>query len=139
MKWVGLNILIAIGILVAVPTAFAADAQPNDSVTRGKYLVDHVAMCVECHTPRNQKGDLLSGDYLRGAPIPVNPPPYPNTKWAIIAPGIVGLAGYTKEQGIRLLTEGITSDGRVPNPPMPRFRLTRTDAEAIVSYLKSLH
>lgn len=139
MKWVGLNILIAIGILVAVPTAFAADTQPNDSVTRGKYLVNHVAMCVECHTPRNQKGELLSGDYLRGAPIPVNPPPYPNTKWAIIAPGIVGLAGYTKEQGIRLLTEGITSDGRVPNPPMPRFRLTRMDPEAIVSYLKSLH
>jgi hypothetical protein len=50
----------------------------------------------------------------------------------------VGLVGYTKQQGIRLLTEGITSDGRIPNPPMPRFRLTRSDAEAVVDYLKSL-
>jgi hypothetical protein len=59
-------------------------------------------------------------------------------KWAIIAPGIVGLGGYTDEQGVRLLTEGITADGRVPNPPMPRFRFTREDAAAIVDYLKSL-
>jgi mono/diheme cytochrome c family protein len=95
-------------------------------------------MCVECHTPRNDKGEILAGKYLRGGPVPVDRPPYPNMKWAIVAPGIVGLAGYTDEQGVRLLTEGITADGRVPNPPMPRFRLTREDAAAIVNYLKSL-
>jgi hypothetical protein len=34
--------------------------------------------------------------------------------------------------------EGITADGRQPNPPMPRFRMNRADAEAVVGYLKSL-
>jgi hypothetical protein len=81
---------------------------------------------------------MLTDRYLEGAPIPVNRPPYPNMKWAVKAPGIAGLIGYTKQQGIRLLTEGITSDGRIPNPPMPPFRLTRSDAEAVVDYLKSL-
>jgi hypothetical protein len=80
-------------------------------MTRGKYLVDRVAMCGECHTPRNDKGEIISGQYLKGAPIPVNPLPYPNMKWAIKAPGIVGLIGYTNQQGIRLLTEGIAADG----------------------------
>jgi mono/diheme cytochrome c family protein len=113
-------------------------SQPGDAMTRGKYIVDHVAMCIECHTPRNNQGEILSEKYLTGAPIPVGQPPYPNIKWAIKAPAIVGLIGYSTQQGIRLLTEGITSNGRVPDPPMPRFRLTRADAEAVVSYLKSL-
>lgn len=112
--------------------------RPSDSKTRGKYIVEHVAMCVQCHTPRNEAGEMLTGQYLEGAPVPVNAPPYPNMKWAVKAPGIAGLIGYTKEQGIRLLTEGITSDGRNPIPPMPPFRLTRSDAEAVVDYLKSL-
>ena len=81
---------------------------------------------------------MLTNQYLEGAPIPVNPPTYPNMKWAVKAPAIAGLIGYTKQQGIRLLTEGITSDGRIPSPPMPPFRLTPSDAEAVVDYLKSL-
>jgi mono/diheme cytochrome c family protein len=138
VKSVCLKILIVLGTLMPITTAFAADPGSNDVVMRGQYLVNHVAMCVECHTPRNDKGELLPGKYLRGAPVAVDRPPYPNMKWAIIAPGIVGLGGYTDEQGVRLLTEGITADGRVPNPPMPRFRFTREDAAAIVDYLKSL-
>jgi mono/diheme cytochrome c family protein len=131
-------ILLGVGFLLLIQKALHAASESGDSVTRGKYIVDHVAMCVECHTPRNDKGEIVSAEYLKGAPVPVNRPPYPNMKWAIKAPGIVGLTGYTKQQGIRLLTEGITSDGRIPNPPMPQFRLTRSDAEAVVDYLKSL-
>ena len=115
-----------------------AASQPSDSKTRGKFIFENVAMCIQCHTPRNESGELLTSQYLEGAPVPVNPPPYPNMKWAVKAPAIAGLIGYTKQQGIRLLTEGITSDGRIPNPPMPPFRLTRSDAEAVVDYLKSL-
>lgn len=113
-------------------------AASDDSVARGKYIVDHVAMCVECHTPRTEDGELLTTKYLQGAAIPVDPPPYPNVQWALKAPAIAGLIGYTKEQGVRLLTEGVTRDGRIPNPPMPPFRFTRADAEAVVEYLKSL-
>jgi mono/diheme cytochrome c family protein len=95
-------------------------------------------MCGECHTPRDETGRLIRSEYLRGAPIPVKAPPYPNMKWAIKAPAIAGLPGYSRAQGVRLLTEGISAGGRVPDPPMPRFRLTPADAEAVVSYLQSL-
>jgi len=110
----------------------------EDGISRGKYLVERVAMCIQCHTPRNQTGELLETRYLQGGPVPVSAPPNFRIDWAYKAPAIAGLPGYTIQDGIKLLTEGITPDGRVPKAPMPRFRLTRADAEAIVTYLKSL-
>lgn len=115
-----------------------ARVSSRPSLARGKYIVDHVAMCVQCHTPRNESGDLLADRYLEGAPVPVPAPPYPTIDWALKAPAIAGLIGYTEEEGIRLLTKGVTRDGRVPNPPMPAFRLTPEDAKAVVEYLQSL-
>jgi mono/diheme cytochrome c family protein len=110
----------------------------EDGISRGKYLVERVAMCVQCHTPRNQTGELLETRYLQGGPVPVSAPPNFRIDWAYKAPAIAGLPGYTIQDGIKLLTEGITPDGRVPKAPMPKFRLTRADAEAVVTYLKSL-
>ena len=131
---------ITVLLLSAAALAFAQNKEPHDRSgnARGKYFVDQVAMCVQCHTPRDESGRLLRGKYLKGAPVPVNSPPFPNMKWALRAPAIAGLPGYTAEQGVRLLTEGITADGRRPDPPMPPFRFSHADAEAIVAYLKSL-
>jgi mono/diheme cytochrome c family protein len=110
----------------------------GDLVSQGKYIVEDLAMCVECHTPRDENGNLIRDEYLNGAPVPVKAPPYPQINWAVKAPAIAGLIGYTDEQGVRLLTSGVTRDGRVPNPPMPPFRMSVRDAEAVVAYLKSL-
>jgi len=110
----------------------------GDLVTQGKYIVEDLAMCVECHTPRDESGNLIRDEYLNGAPVPVKAPPYPQINWAVKAPAIAGLIGYTNDQGVRLLTSGVTRDGRVPNPPMPPFRMSVRDAEAVVAYLKSL-
>ena len=119
--------------------ASSQEQQPSrDSVGQGKYIVENVAMCIECHTPRDETGRLIREQYLNGAPIPVKGPSYAGMKWAVKAPAIAGLIGYTKEEGVRLLTKGITRDGRVPDPPMPPFRLSVADAEAVVDYLKSL-
>ncbi len=110
----------------------------GDLVSQGKYIVEDVAMCVECHTPRDQNGNLIADEYLNGAPVPVKAPPYRQINWAVKAPAIAGLIGYTKDEGVRLLTAGVTRDGRAPNPPMPPFRMSDRDAEAVVAYLKSL-
>ena len=126
-------------VLLLISSQASGQEKPRkDLVGLGKYIVDHVAMCVECHTPRDETGRLIREQYLNGAPVPVNGPPYPVMKWAVKAPAIAGLIGYTKEEGVRLFTQGITRDGRVPDPPMPPFRLSTQDAEAVVAYLKSL-
>ena len=121
-------------------TAAGTDNQTASSqeVTRGKYLVEQVAMCVQCHTPRNASGQLLLTRYLQGAAVLVPAPANFQIEWAYKAPAIAGLPGYTRQEGIQLLMDGMTPDRRTPKAPMPKFRLTRPDAEAVVDYLKSL-
>jgi mono/diheme cytochrome c family protein len=106
-------------------------------IAHGRYLVHHVAMCVQCHTPRDGDGNLMPLMLLKGAAMPIQSP-FPHVEWAYRAQHIAGLPGYTVEQGVRLLTEGITASGGRPKAPMPPFRMTREDAEAVVAYLKSL-
>jgi mono/diheme cytochrome c family protein len=124
-------------VLCALATAQGASTA-GGAIARGKYIVEQVSMCVHCHTPRDGNGELILSRYLRGAPVPVNAPPYPAIKWALKAPAIAGLPGYTREEGVRLLMEGIAASGARPAAPMPPFRLNRADAEAVVAYLQSL-
>ena len=138
-----LRLLIIIALLIVPVIALAQNPRRPDNarferLDQGKYIVDQVAMCPQCHTARNAAGELQMNKYLLGAPVPVEAPPFPIGRWAIKAPAIAGLNGYTDEQAIRLLMEGITADGREPNPPMPRYRMNRRDAEAVAAYLKSL-
>lgn len=94
-------------------------------------------MCGECHTPRDQNGDLDRERWLQGAPIPVAAPAFA-PGWAIEAPRIAGLGTYTDAEAMRLLTEGIGRKGRPLRPPMPRFLLTPEDAAAVLVYLRGL-
>lgn len=112
-------------------------SQANADVERGKYLVENVAMCVQCHSPRDAKGKLIQGKLLSGARIPVASP-WLNEKWAAHAPKIAGLPGWAKEDFVTLLMTGKRPTGEIPRSPMPSFRMTREDAEAIADYLKTL-
>jgi mono/diheme cytochrome c family protein len=134
--------IVLLAYLIALPLYAVAQERPQPThaavTDHGKYIVEHIAMCGECHTPRDMSGNLQNAAYLKGGPVPVSPPPFANISWALQAPPIAGLAAYSDQQGIRLLMEGITADGRQLRPPMPRFRMNRRDAEAVVAFLKSL-
>ncbi len=116
------------------PPAAAADPL----VERGRYLVHDVALCVQCHSPRDENGNLVESKLLTGGRI-LFASPFPGRPWAYHAPNIRGMIGYTEPEGIRLLTEGLTRGGTPPLPPMHRFHMSREDARAVVAYLKSLH
>jgi mono/diheme cytochrome c family protein len=117
-------------------TQAAAPADAAALAARGEYLANRVAMCVQCHSPRDAHGNVLLTQKFRGAPIPVTSP-YPEREFAFRAPSIAGLPGFTDEQVIALLTEGKATDRDPPRAPMPPFRMTRQDAQAIVAYLRS--
>lgn len=130
------------GTAVSEPAVVAGGAAvpartPADPVARGEYLVHHVAMCVQCHTPRDPAGNLDTSRLLQGAPMPVASP-WPNRTWAYSAPSLAGLSPWTEDQIVTLLTTGARRTGERPKPPMPPFRMSREDAEAVVAYLKSL-
>lgn len=128
-------------MLLAAVLLIAGQSAPGPSgpVERGRYLVERVAQCPECHTPRDARGELIPTQFLQGAPVPVKAPPFANMRWAFQAPAIAGLPGFTQDEIVRLLSEGIVArTGQPPTPPMPRFRMTREDAQAVFAYLKSL-
>lgn len=104
---------------------------------RGQYLAEQVAMCVQCHSPKDEAGRVIPERKFRGSPIPVTSP-YRNQDWAIEAPALAGMTFYTREEAIRLLTEGIARDGEPPKPPMPPFRMTEGDAAAVYEFLAGL-
>jgi hypothetical protein len=106
-------------------------------VARGKYLVEQVGMCGDCHSPRNEKAEPVPGQWLHGAPLtfkPVEPVPV----WAANAPNLAGLPGWEKDAAIKYLMTGVARNDLPTRPPMPRYRFNEPDAEAIVAYLRSL-
>jgi mono/diheme cytochrome c family protein len=106
-------------------------------VARGKYLVEQVGLCGDCHTPRGDKGEPIKEQWLKGATLdfkPIAPVPV----WAEKAPAIAGLPGWENDAAIKFLTTGVAYNGLPGRPPMPQYRFNVQDAQAIVAYLKSL-
>jgi hypothetical protein len=141
------GIVLAAGIsataLIAPANRSVTFAQANTGagekgeVERGRYLVEEVAKCAECHTPRDAHGELRADAWLRGAPIWIKPVA-PISNWADHAPPLAGFPSFTEEQGERILEKGTGPEGEELRPPMHIYHMNHADAEAIIAYLKSL-
>lgn len=143
----GLGLLVIVWLTPGVwgqPAQNQPQTEPPSSETqhqpaeRGRYLVMHVAMCVQCHTPRFADGSLNPRRLLQGAPLPVKSP-FPQQQWAFTAPRIAGLpGGWSERDLVTLLTTGRRPDGTAPLPPMPSYRMHEEDAAAVAQFLASL-
>ena len=126
------HLMLASLFCLALPAAAGAQ-----SVARGQYIVEHVGLCNDCHTPRDEKGELIMSKSLQGFEIgfrPLHPMPF-----AEYAPPIAGLpAHYTPEQMVTFLQTGKRPDGSLPRPPMPPYRMSREDAQSVMSFLRSM-
>jgi mono/diheme cytochrome c family protein len=126
----------------AVTTSAQSGKQPDKTtssaqIQRGKYLVTGIAGCGDCHTPMNEKGEPLAGQWMKGAKLTFGPlAPFP--AWADTAPDIAGLAGWDNKQAVELLMTGRDPGGHPARPPMPQYHMNSADAAAVVAYLKSL-
>jgi hypothetical protein len=83
----------------ALASAFPNCASADDEVARGKYIVENVAKCSECHSPRVQKEELEKGLSLSGAKLQFKPIT-PNASWAESAPNIRGIKWYSQWLGL---------------------------------------
>ena len=138
------NSVAVLGPLLALAAALATRSIAEPAavdpalVERGRYITHDLAMCVQCHSPRDEAGRLIPGQEFHGAPVPAVTT-IRGMEWALRAPNIAGLVGFTDEQEMQLLTRG-QADGRpVPKPPMPPFRLSHEDARAVIAYLRTLN
>jgi mono/diheme cytochrome c family protein len=142
LRAVLLSVVVIGGMLTMSSNAFqrrfAMPGPPTKAdIDRGRYLVEQIAKCPECHTPRKPDGELDSAAWLRGAPIWIRPvAPIPN--WADRAPALAGLPSFTEAQAEKVLEDGTGPNGEELRPPMHIYHMAPVDARAIVAYLKSL-
>ena len=113
---------------VSTTATGAADAN------RGRYLVERVGMCQDCHSPRDEKGMFVADKWLQGCPLPFAPTvPMP---WAGASKPIAGLPTLSPKEAEHFLCTGELPGGRRALPPMPEFRFSPEDARDIVAYLQ---
>ncbi|MBT1697567.1 hypothetical protein KK083_11815 [Fulvivirgaceae bacterium PWU4] len=112
-----------------------------DTLALGKYLVDNLA-CYHCHSksflkldyqsPERSKGYMAGGNRLKGA-----------DGKTIVTPNLTfhetGLKGWTENDLILLLRQGITRDKKIVRPPMPILpELTDEEIVSMYKYLRKL-
>lgn len=134
--WAVVVILAVLGILGLGFSLSAAPAPSAAKIARGKYLVENVARCGDCHSPQDEKGQPIPGKELTGSALsfkPVAPMPV----WAEKAPNIAGLRGWTEDAAVKFMMTGIAYNDLPARPPMPQYRLNQEDAAAAVAYLIS--
>ena len=115
----------------------------KERLDRGKYLVEHVAVCIDCHSTRDfskfsgpvvhgteGKGGETFGEEL-GLPGSLTP--------RNITPA--SLKTWNDGELMRAITCGVTKDNEVLFPIMPYYnynQLSEEDVYSIISYVRSL-
>jgi mono/diheme cytochrome c family protein len=118
---------------------------PKSGIERGRYLSDHVALCGDCHTPRNFLGVPNHSLYMAGANEKIGPlgEAVPN----ITPDKETGIGDWKREEIAELLISGIKPDldnvqglmeEVIQGTPHGYKDMTKQDALAIADYLKSI-
>jgi mono/diheme cytochrome c family protein len=122
------------------PGAFRPDPARSAELNRGAYLVEALAHCGECHTPRNLMGGLDAARAFAGTPDGPEGERVPN----ITPDPDTGLGKWSPADITDLLTQGMTPDGDFVGGSMGEVvrntsgKLGNSDVRAIVAYLKAL-
>ena len=118
---------------------------PKSGIERGRYLVNHVSICGDCHTPRNSIGVPNRSQYLAGASAKDGPlgEEVPN----ITPDKETGIGDWKREDIAELLITGTKPDFDnvqglmyevIQGTPHGYKDMRREDALAIADYLKSV-
>ena len=126
-------------LIFAAVNLSAADSA---SIARGKYIVDEVAKCTTCHTPLGSDGKPDASKYLKGGPLYFQPIEAGKiAKWHTSAPDITStspLWARWADNSVKFFETGLNPRGNPADAPMPQYKMTHEDAQAVVDYLKSL-
>ncbi len=104
-------------------------------IDRGRYLVEGLGHCAECHTPRNALGALDRSRWMQGAPNPSGPGRIPaidpvNLTWSELDIAYYLDTGFTPEFD--------SAGGHMARVVGNFHRLPASDRAAVAAYLKAL-
>lgn len=131
------NIRLALGgwKLLYLNDDWVVGGELSPEATRGRYLVEALGHCGECHTPRTALGGMDRSRWLAGVPGPNGRGGAPN-----LTPG--GL-DWSEDEIVEFLTSGFTPDfdsvgGHMALVVSNLARLPESERVAIAAYLKAV-
>lgn len=130
---------VAAGLLLAAHVG-AGNAQDDKLLARGKYLMEGVVACGNCHVARGDKGEPIVSRGLSGGMVFDEPGLFKAYAPNITPDPETGIGKWTDAQLGKAIREGIRPDGKVIGPPMPiEFyrRLSDADLAAIIAWLRA--
>lgn len=145
-------IVVLVGSLIAyVKTALPDVGEPEDiiiertpeRIERGRYLAHSVSICMDCHAIRDWSkfsGPPTQGTLGKGGDRFDQTAGLPGVFYAKnITP--FGISRYTDGELLRVITTGVTKEGKAMFPLMPYLyygRMDREDIYDIIAYIRSL-
>ena len=134
-----------LGVLI-VSTVHAGAQAPTAGVERGRYLVESILGCGNCHTPKSPTGEPIVSRNLSGSGLSFSPPPFVGVATNITPDRETGIGRWSDDEIKRALVEGKRPNhGRLPNSELAVVMatsffkaLTRSDLDAVVAYLRSV-
>jgi cytochrome c553 len=108
-----------------LPLTIPTDAA---SIARGKYLVENVSQCTDCHGP-DLGGKVMEDNFAMGRLYAAN-----------LTRGRGGIgARYTDQDFVRTLMHGVRPDGKsVVFMPSADYHFTERDLASLIAYVKSV-
>lgn len=145
-------LLLIIGLLLTYVKTMLPDIDPApemkveltaENIERGKYLANHVMLCMDCHSTRDWglfSGPMISGTEGKGGETFDQTLGFPGK---FIAPNLTpfNLMNWTDGELFRAITSGVTKDGRALFSIMPHHNygtLDRKDIEAVIAFIRTL-
>lgn len=132
------GLALSLALMLSAP---APNAAAEDRLKRGEYLAS-IMDCGGCHTPGALKGQPDHARALSGSNVGFEIPGvgifYPPN---LTPDRETGVGTWSEAEIIAAIRNGVRPDGRALVPVMPFHsyaRLTDSDANALVGYLKSL-
>jgi mono/diheme cytochrome c family protein len=114
-------------------------ARADEQLDRGRYLVNSVVACGNCHTPKSTDGKPTGPELSGGEPI--NSPVFSAFPANITPDMETGIGKWTDAQIIDAIRNGRRPDGTIIGPPMAIAfyrEMSDTDVKAIVAYLRQV-
>ncbi len=152
LKWLLIIIvLVIVGglsyIKIALPNVGDApdmkvEATP-ERIARGEYLANHVTVCIDCHSSRDWSkfsGPPKDGTYGKGGELFDQKFGFPGSYTSKnITPA--NISNWTDGELFRVITTGVTKDGRAMFPVMPYTyygQMDEEDIKCIIAYIRTL-
>ena len=130
--------------LPAVDAAPVMKVEPSpERIARGEYLANHVAVCIDCHSKRDWSkfsGPPTPGTFGMGGDIFDQKFGFPGVYYAKnITPE--GISRYTDGELFRVITTGVSKEGKAMFPVMPFHyygQMAEEDIQSIIAYIRTL-